>query len=153
MTLTPQQQKKIESWNKCKLRSAKNAILKKSLQKPLQRSQRSTAVRKQGKIKPGNRNAKDNEIFYRDCWNSVGEDHRMCNNCGIFLLSYSASFIAHILSRGAHPKIKYHPLNWILLCQQCHTDYDHGRDKQKMNIWAFVKERIIELLKIEYPSK
>lgn len=34
---------------------------------------------------------------------------------------------AHILSRGAHPRLKYEPLNGIALCFTCHRWYDQHK--------------------------
>lgn len=100
-------------------------------------------------LKKGNKNAKRNSDFYRKCWDS--RQVKQCENCGLPLLGYSATFISHILSKGAFPGLADHPLNWNLLCFQCHQTYEFG-DRKSMKIYP-ENERIITRLKSEYYSR
>lgn len=104
---------------------------------------------RQSPLKRKNRNGYRNSKFYRDCWNS--RQVKTCDNCDSVLLRYSAAYISHILSKGAHPALATHPENWNLLCLTCHTLWEFG-DKKSMKIYP-PNLLLIEKLKREYYEK
>lgn len=55
-----------------------------------------------------------------------------CYHCGQYLGTIAKPiFFSHILSRGAHPKLRCDKENIVLACAQCHHIYDFG-DKSKL---------------------
>ena len=91
-----------------------------------------------------------NQKFYRMAWDkSMTRCHtHFCQECSRPLLEYSATYISHILSRGAHPEMAYDLRNYNLLCPACHSRWENG-DREKMRIWR-KNEAIMRLLKKEY---
>ena len=91
-----------------------------------------------------------NQKFYRMAWekSTPRMGSHFCQECHKKLESYSATYISHILSRGAHPEMAYDLRNFNILCADCHMKYDQG-EKEKMKIWRR-SEVIIRELKKEY---
>lgn len=87
----------------------------------------------------------ENEKFYRWCW-----EHKphICEECMRPLAEYSAVYISHILTRGAHPEAAHDVRNTNILCWRCHNRWENG-DRENMRIWP-KNQRTIELLKNEY---
>lgn len=87
----------------------------------------------------------ENEKFYRWCW-----EHKphICEECMKPLPGYSAVFVSHILTRGAHPEIAHDPRNVNILCERHHAIYENGR-RETMRIYRS-NQQIIEQLKHEY---
>ncbi|MEL7124527.1 MAG: hypothetical protein AAFO07_34155 [Bacteroidota bacterium] len=69
-----------------------------------------------------------------------------CSECGKSL-TFDRTYCAHILSKGAFPQFRTNPDNIIILCLECHTNFDCDL-KSEMKIWPFIEERIFELKKI-----
>lgn len=87
----------------------------------------------------------ENERFYRFCW-----DHypHQCTETMRPLKEYSAVYISHILTRGAHPEMAHDPRNVNILSFECHNRWENG-DRKNMRIFAG-NRIIIEQLKREY---
>lgn len=87
----------------------------------------------------------ENERFYRWVW-----EHKthICEECMKPLNEYSAVYVSHILTRGAHPEIAHDPRNTNILCFRCHGIWENGA-RRRMRIYAGNAERI-EQLKKEY---
>lgn len=51
----------------------------------------------------------------------------ICTNCKAFLGDEPIpAFFAHIKSKGAYPELRLQPKNIMLLCFECHREYDQG---------------------------
>ena len=89
----------------------------------------------------------ENERFYRWCW-----DHNphVCFETLQPLQYYSATYISHILTRGAHPEMAHDPRNVNILCFEQHNRWENG-DRERMRIYRS-NQRIIEQLKREYST-
>lgn len=87
----------------------------------------------------------DLQIVFNAIWEC--REHK-CYHCGKFLGNEpKVIFFSHILSRGAHPKLRCVPENIVLACNECHYIYDFGdRSLLKRNI---PEELIDNLLKID----
>ena len=85
------------------------------------------------------------EKYYR--WNWDHKPH-YCEECLRPLHNYSAVYVSHILSRGAHPEMALDPRNNNILCFEHHNQYEFG-DRGKMRIFA-KNQKTIEKLKTEY---
>ncbi len=89
--------------------------------------------------------AQSNRKFYLWCW---ANKMHYCEECGRMLPHYNASFVSHILSRGAFPEMAHDPRNVNILCLKCHAQWENG-NRQGMKIWP-KNEKRIEILKEEY---
>ena len=89
----------------------------------------------------------ENERFYRFCW-----DHypHQCAETMRPLRKYSATYVSHILTRGAHPEMAHDPRNVNILCFEMHNRWENG-DRKNMRIFAG-NQVIIEQLKREYAT-
>lgn len=87
----------------------------------------------------------ENEKFYRWCWEHL--PHR-CEECLRPLNEYSAVYVSHILTRGAHPEIAHDPRNINILCLKHHNQWENG-ERRSMRIWL-KNQQTIEQLKREY---
>ena len=87
----------------------------------------------------------ENERFYRWCW--ANKPHR-CEECLKPLKDYSAVYVSHLLTRGAHPALAHDPRNTNILCGRCHSAWENG-DRRGMRIYESNKARI-DALKNEY---
>ena len=88
----------------------------------------------------------DNEKFYRWCWNHYPH---ICAECMRPLRQYSATYISHILTRGAHPEMAHDPRNVRILCFHHHNQYEQRPTRKTMRIFAET-ERVISELKTDY---
>lgn len=87
----------------------------------------------------------ENERFYRFCWEHY--PHR-CEECMRPLRQYSATYVSHILTRGAHPELAHDCRNVNILCFSHHSVWENG-DRQNMRIYR-INQLTIEMLKNEY---
>ena len=87
----------------------------------------------------------ENERFYRFCW-----DHypHQCAETMRPLKQYSATYVSHILTRGANPEMAHDPRNVNILSFEQHNRWENG-DRKNMRIFAG-NQVIIEQLKREY---
>lgn len=87
----------------------------------------------------------ENERFYKWCW-----DHypHQCAECMRPLRQYSATFVSHIMTRGAHPEAAHDCRNVNILCFSHHSVWENG-DRQNMRIYR-ANLLIVEQLKKEY---
>lgn len=98
-------------------------------------------------VKPKNSKAKENSDYYRAMW----ERHsiKQCEECGIYLQNYSASFISHIIPKGANTFLRSEPENHNLLCLTCHNQWEFG-DRKTMKIFPKNLETIERLTRKYY---
>lgn len=87
---------------------------------------------------------KSNQKFYRLAWNR--KDWHKCEECMTKLPEYSATFVSHMLSRGAHPESAYDLRNYNILCPKCHARWENG-DRENMKIWQRNNARMRVILK------
>lgn len=86
----------------------------------------------------------ENERFYRWIW-----EHKphYCECCMRPLPNYSATFVSHILTRGAYPEMAYDARNVNILCFNHHNCWEHETTRKGMRIYAANLLRIQELKK------
>lgn len=87
-----------------------------------------------------------NQRFY--VWSWENNEH-YCEECGKPLQGYSAKFISHILTRGAHPEMAHDPRNKNILCFQHHQNWEDERKRKDMRIYK-TNLKIIEILINDY---
>lgn len=92
--------------------------------------------------------SKEDQTYFKSQWERLPH---FCLECGIELPGYSASFISHILSKGAHPALRHDPDNSQILCFSHHQQWDFG-NRKIMKIWAGNKKIVQRLLKKHYES-
>ena len=63
------------------------------------------------------------------------------------VFQYAAMTVAHILPKRDNccPSVKTHPLNFIILCPDCHNDFDKANweEKELMGCWPIVRDRLV----------
>lgn len=94
----------------------------------------------------GRGNSEEQNIrFYKWIW-----QHRphYCEECMKPLEHYSATYVSHILSRGAYPEMAYDARNINILCFNHHSKWENG-DRESMRIFS-KNELTTEQLKQEY---
>ena len=91
-----------------------------------------------------NGNQEANQKFYAWTWNY--SDH-WCSECMLPLYDYSATYISHILTRGAHPEMAHDPRNINILCPKCHNTWEHATTRGSMRIYLSNLQRIDDLTK------
>lgn len=85
----------------------------------------------------------ENERFYRWCWEHLPHQ---CEECLRPLKNYSAVYVSHIYSRGAHPALAHDPRNVNILCDQHHAVWENG-NRKAMRIYegnVLKRERLIK---------
>lgn len=87
----------------------------------------------------------ENEKFYRWCWE---HNPHYCQECMKPLAQYSATYVSHILTRGAHPALAHDGRNVNILCFSHHQVWENG-NRENMRIYVS-NQQIIEKLKKEY---
>jgi len=89
----------------------------------------------------------ENERFYRFCW-----DHypHICAECMRPLRQYSATYVSHIMTRGAHPETAHDCRNVNILCFSHHSVWENG-NRKNMRIYQR-NLQIVEELKKEYSA-
>jgi len=90
----------------------------------------------------------ENERFYRWCW--VHKPH-ICEECMRPLREYSATYVSHILTKGAHPEMAHDCRNVNILCFNHHSVWENG-NRENMRIYLG-NMKTIEQLKKEYGSE
>lgn len=90
----------------------------------------------------------ENERFYRWCW-----EHKLhvCEECMRPLREYSATYVSHILTKGAHPAMAHDPRNVNILCFSHHNTWENGK-RENMRIYRS-NMIVIETLKQEYQNE
>lgn len=90
----------------------------------------------------------ENQRFYRWCW-----EHKphICEECMRPLREYSATYVSHILTKGAHPEMAHDPRNVNILCLNHHNQWENG-NRESMRIYLG-NMKTIEQLKKEYGSE
>lgn len=85
----------------------------------------------------------DNERFYRWCW-----EHKphICEETMRPLWNYSAVYVSHILTRGAHPEMAHDPRNVNILSFEAHNHWENG-ERRTMRIYRSNMMRIAEIKK------
>lgn len=89
----------------------------------------------------------ENEKFYRWCWKH--KPHQ-CEETMRPLPEYSAVYVSHILTRGAHPEAAHDPRNVNILCWEAHGKWENGR-REQMRIYA-ANQLVIEELTEDYKA-
>lgn len=89
----------------------------------------------------------ENERFYRWCWEHYPH---ICSETMRPLRQYSATYISHILTRGAHPEMAHDPRNVNILSFEMHNRWENG-DRQNMRIYQMNQLTIKKLIN-EYAS-
>ena len=87
----------------------------------------------------------ENERFYKWCWEHYPH---ICMETMRPLRQYSATFVSHILTRGAHPEMAHDPRNVNILCFEMHNKWENG-NRETMRIYR-VNQLTIAQLKDEY---
>lgn len=87
-----------------------------------------------------------NQRFYEWVWN---RKPHVCEEFMIPLMQYSAKFISHILTRGAHPEMAHDPRNVNILSFKAHQKWEDATKRKYMRIYA-KNIRIIQFLKNDY---
>ena len=87
----------------------------------------------------------ENERFYRWCWEHYPH---ICSETMRPLHQFSATYISHILTRGARPEMAHDPRNVNILCFEMHNRWENG-DRSNMRIYRS-NLLTIEMLKKEY---
>ena len=86
-----------------------------------------------------------NETFYRYCW---AHKIHVCEEYMKPLDWYSAVYISHILSKGAHPEMAHDPRNVNILSFDAHQKWETG-NRETMRIFE-ENQLIIKILKKDY---
>ena len=73
----------------------------------------------------------ENERFYRWCWEHYPH---ICEETMRPLRQYSAVYVSHILTRGAHPEMAHDPRNVNILSFEAHNKWENG-DRRSMRIY------------------
>lgn len=89
----------------------------------------------------------ENEKFYRWCWN---HKRHICEECMRPLREYSATYVSHIMTRGAHPETAHDCRNVNILCFSHHSVWENG-NRKNMRIYQR-NLQIVEELKKEYSA-
>lgn len=89
----------------------------------------------------------ENERFYRFCWYHYPH---VCSETMRPLHQYSAAYVSHIMTRGAHPDLAHDPRNVNILSVEMHNRWENG-DRQNMRIYR-ANQLTIEQLKKEYAT-
>jgi hypothetical protein len=91
---------------------------------------------------------KENELFYRYMWNN---SINVCEETGIELYEYSASYISHIISKGSDRRMATDPRNVNILCLNKHNRWEFGDIKVRKGMNIYPQNKIvIDLLKRDY---
>jgi 5-methylcytosine-specific restriction endonuclease McrA len=60
---------------------------------------------------------------------------------------YAVMTVAHLLAKNDNccPSVKTHPQNFIILCPDCHNDFDRStwEEKELMGCWQIVRDRLV----------
>lgn len=93
-------------------------------------------------------NKQKDSAFYKNIWqkNEDFDGYCYCEECGL-PLEYSASFVSHNLSRGAHPEpfFRWNENNVSILCIDHHRQWEVGNRKE-MKIYPAKKSIMDSML-------
>lgn len=91
---------------------------------------------------------KQNQKFYKFVWEN---SPHVCHETGRPLYHFSASFISHIISRGANRAMAIDPRNANILWVPMHNKWEYGgkEARKSMNIYP-MNQLIIKELKGDY---
>ena len=89
----------------------------------------------------------ENERFYKWCWEHYPHQ---CAECMRPLNQYSATYVSHIMTRGAHPEAAHDCRNVNILCFSHHSVWENG-NRKNMRIYQR-NLQIVEELKKEYSA-
>lgn len=96
--------------------------------------------------KKGRNVVKKDEEIYGILWETKAH---VCEECGCGLGDEPRRYyFSHILSKGAHPKLRAELKNFNILCLKDHQEWEVG-DRESMKIWEKNKKVIEELEAIE----
>lgn len=98
-------------------------------------------------ISVGNR-ATANQRFYEWCWDNMPH---FCQESMRPLHDYSAEFISHILSRGAHPEMAHDPRNVNILFTPFHNMWEDSIKRSQMKLYT-MNLLIIDILRKDYSN-
>lgn len=87
----------------------------------------------------------ENERFYKWCWEHYPH---ICEECMRPLRQYSATYVSHIMTRGANPEAAHDCRNVNILCFFHHSVWENG-DRKNMRIYR-ANVLTAEQLKQEY---
>lgn len=94
----------------------------------------------------GKNNPEGHQKFYKWVWK---HSNHYCEECLKELPCYSATYVSHILSRGAHPEMAHDPRNVNILCFKHHEMWESAVTRKRMQIFER-NEKTINQLKSEY---
>ncbi len=89
------------------------------------------------------------EQFYK--FHFENSPYEVCEECGFPIREYAAIHCSHILTRGAHPEMRYDFRNANKLCPKHHTQWEDYTRREKMLIYK-KNLKTIELLTEEYKT-
>lgn len=82
--------------------------------------------------------------FYKEIWE---ERPHSCENCGINLGdTWKRYMFSHLITKGAHPELRYDKRNLSMSCLKCHQQYETG-DRKSMRVYEKYKNVILQLLR------
>ena len=124
----------------------------KATKQKVKQSKRKLSYKPSDKTKAKNKKKMD---YYQAMWllSANKQGACKCEECGMELQVFLPNYISHILTRGAHPKLAFHPLNHNILCcglgtNGCHEKWEF-QDRTKMLIYNKNVSRIEKLYEIE----
>lgn len=133
--------KKWKDEKKKERKSGKDSLSKDNERRGSQEVQRSI---RQSENRRYSRVSSTNQKYYKWAWE---RSEKKCEECRKKLKHYSASYVSHILSRGAYPELRDHPLNHNILCVKHHRQWESPIERKKMKIFPKNKKTILKLLK------
>ncbi len=94
-----------------------------------------------------------NQEYYRTAYTL--HHTKCCEECNVGLPRYSATWVSHILSKGAHPEMRFDLRNFNLLCFKHHKQWENTATSGPMPMRKDMKillgnEALIETLLTEY---
>lgn len=95
--------------------------------------------------------ARQDQIFYKKIWNKNKDwkGYCYCEECGTVLRAYSASYISHIISRGADTRLRHDERNARVYCLSHHAQFETGKKElmkthqQNLDIIEELKQSLI----------
>lgn len=82
--------------------------------------------------------------FYNEIW---AERNHSCEECGRNLGdTWKRYMFSHLITKGAHPDLRYDKRNIVLKCLECHNRWENG-DRRNMRVFARYRDTISQMLK------
>lgn len=111
-------------------------------------SESSETPKQRKRINPISKKGKEqmdrDTAFYEEIWN---ERPHSCEECGCNLGdNWKRYMFSHLITKGAHPELRYDKRNISLSCLPCHTRYETG-DRKGMRVYEKCKDIIVQLLR------